>query len=143
MRKPTLLVAIALAASACGGGSDGVTVDDPWGRTSPMNAELGAFYMTIENGANTADRIVAGSSDRCSAIEFHNSSMDADGVMSMAPAPELFVVPAGGSLELRPAGLHVMCVGLTAPLVEGEMVELDLEFEQAGTVPVEVSVEDR
>jgi periplasmic copper chaperone A len=143
MRGLPISLATMLLVSACGGAGSGIAVDDPWGRTSPMNAEMGAFYMTIENGGDTADRVVAGSSDRCSMIEFHNSSMGADGVMSMAPAPELFVVPAGGSLVLEPAGLHVMCMGLTAPLVEGETVTLDLEFEQAGTVAVEVKVEDR
>jgi periplasmic copper chaperone A len=143
MRRIPILLAVALAAAACGGDTGGIAVDDPWGRGSPMNAEVGAFYMTIRNGGDTADRVVAGSSDRCSMIEFHNSSMGADGVMSMAPAPELFVVPAGGSLVLEPAGLHVMCMGLTAPLMEGETVTLDLELEQAGAVTVEVKVEDR
>jgi periplasmic copper chaperone A len=143
MKTPPILLAAVLLASACGGAGGGIAVDDPWGRTSPMNTEMGAFYMTIQNGGDTADRVVAGSSERCSMIEFHNSSMDADGVMSMAPAPELFVVPAKGSLVLEPAGLHVMCMGLSAPLVEGDTVTLELEFEQAGTVTVDVKVGDR
>ena len=134
---------LAVMTAACGGGDGAVEVVDPWGRTSPMNAEAGAFYMTIENGTDGEDRVLSAASERCTMVELHNSSMNADGVMSMAPAPELFVVPAGGELVLEPNGLHVMCMGLTAPLVEGETVTLELEMEQAGTITVEASIEDR
>lgn len=133
---------VAMTVAACGGG-DSLEVVDPWGRTSPMNAEAGAFYMTIENGTDVEDRIVSATSERCTMVELHNSSMNDEGVMSMEPAPELFVVPSGGELVLEPNGLHVMCMGLTAPLVEGETVTLELEMEQAGTVTVEAAIEDR
>lgn len=143
MRKSLVGAAfVAMAVAACGGG-DSLEVVDPWGRTSPMNAEAGAFYMTIENGTDAEDRVLSATSDRCTMIELHNSSMNDEGVMSMAPAPEMFVVPAGGTLVLEPAGLHVMCMGLTSPLVEGETVEIAMEMEQAGAVTVEAVIEDR
>jgi copper(I)-binding protein len=50
-------------------------------------------------------------------------------------------VPAGGSTELRPGGLHVMLIGLAQPLVQGTKIPLTLSFERAGTVTVEVMVE--
>ncbi len=64
--------------------------------------------------------------------------------MQMRPAePAELAVPAGGTLVMEPGGLHVMCIGLRSPLVEGEEIPITFEFESAGTVEVTVTVEDR
>jgi copper(I)-binding protein len=49
-------------------------------------------------------------------------------------------IPAGGKLEMKPGGTHLMLMGLTGPLKAGESLPLTLTFEKAGaaTVPVEV-----
>ena len=50
-------------------------------------------------------------------------------------------VPAGGTAELKPGGLHVMLIGLSQPLTLGTKIPLTLTFERAGPVTVEVMVE--
>ena len=50
-------------------------------------------------------------------------------------------VPAGGKTALEPGGLHVMLIGLKAPLKEGDKFPLTLTFAKAGKVDVEVIVE--
>ena len=50
-------------------------------------------------------------------------------------------VPAGGKVELKPGGLHVMMIGLTKPLVKGEKIKARLVFEKAGAVDVVFEVE--
>lgn len=129
--------------TACGG-SGAMTVTDAWGRSTPSVADAAAFYVTFENGTSAADRLLAVSeTERCETVELHRSET-VDGVMQMRPAGSSDLgVPAGGTLVMEPGGLHVMCVGLRSPLVEGEEIPLAFDFEQAGTVEASVVVEDR
>ena len=109
-----------------------------------MVAEAAAFYVTIDNGSDTDEQLVAASSDRCGAIELHNSMMNEEGVMMMNQAdPSLLAVPAGGTLEMAPGGLHVMCLQVTEAPQLGEEIDLTLEFESGTSLDVVVSIEER
>jgi copper(I)-binding protein len=66
-------------------------------------------------------------------------SMDG-GVMRMRELKQGIVVPAQGHLRLAPGGLHLMLVGLKAPLEQGGKVPLTLRFAQAGEVQVTAKV---
>jgi copper(I)-binding protein len=46
-------------------------------------------------------------------------------------------VPAGGSVELKPGGYHVMLMKLAAPIAAGDSVPVTLTFERAGEVQVD------
>jgi copper(I)-binding protein len=72
-------------------------------------------------------------------VELHEMKMDGD-VMRMRQVAAVDV-PAGGSVALEPGGLHVMLLGLKAPLKEGDRFPMTLRFEKAGEVKVEVHVE--
>ncbi len=73
----------------------------------------------------------------------HESSM-LDGVASMAPADATDTqLDPGESLVMEPLGLHVMCIGLEEPLVEGTPVDLEMTFDGAGAFETEVAVEQR
>jgi copper(I)-binding protein len=60
--------------------------------------------------------------------------------MKMRPLPAVDI-KAGGQAELKPGGMHIMLVGLAAPLKEGQTFPLTLTFEKAGKVEVTVTVE--
>jgi len=64
----------------------------------------------------------------------------ADGVMQMRPLPDGLPIPAGGTVELRPGGHHLMLMDLKEALVEGETVEVTLTFETAGEVVVPLAI---
>lgn len=141
--KTTLaMLASTALLSACGSDGGGeLSITDGWARTSPSVASTAAFYMQIENGTDAAETVAAATSDRCGMTEVHNSSMNDEGVMSMAPAdPADLTVDAGGTLLLQPGGLHVMCMGLSDALVEGEEIPVAIMFgsgaEQSATVVV-------
>ncbi len=51
-------------------------------------------------------------------------------------------VPAGETVAFEPGGYHVMLLDLAEPLVAGDTFEMELTFEKAGTVTVEVEVRD-
>ena len=54
---------------------------------------------------------------------------------------ESIVVPAGGTVELAPGGLHVMLVGLKFMLMAEETIPVTFTFEGAGAITTGVSVE--
>lgn len=133
-----LVVMILIAGCSSDGG--GVTVSDPWGRTSPSAVTNAAFYMQLE-GSDTDDVLVGAESPACTAVELHETRMS-DGMMSMQELAGGIPVPAGQTVSLEPGGMHVMCLGLTSPLVEGELAEVQLRFEGTGLVTVNAEIRD-
>ena len=51
-------------------------------------------------------------------------------------------IPAGGSVQFKPGGYHIMLMGLKAPLKKGDMIMLQLKFEHAGLVDAMANVGD-
>jgi copper(I)-binding protein len=98
----------------------------------------GAIYLTIANPGPDGDRLLGASTPAAADASFHESLM-ADGVMKMEMRDSI-EVPAGGTVEFKPGGLHIMLMGLTAPLKEGARIDLTLRFEKAGQLTVLVPV---
>ncbi|MEN8040705.1 MAG: copper chaperone PCu(A)C [Actinomycetota bacterium] len=139
-RFVAMSVGVAMLAAACSSGSADVAIDDPWGRTSPKVATNAAFYMSI-TGGDADDTLVSASADVCGMVELHETVMN-DGVMSMQHLPAGIPVPAGETVSLEPGGLHVMCMNKTAELEIGQMVSVDLVFETADPMTVDVEIRD-
>ncbi len=114
-------------------------IGQPWARATPKGAPVGGGYMKITNTGAEPDRLVGGSSDVADRFEVHEMSMDG-GVMKMRPTSGVEIKP-GQTVELKPGGMHVMFVGLKKPLVQGQKVKGTLNFEKAGKVEVEFTVQ--
>lgn len=132
--------ALALAAGAALADSE-IAVKDAYARVSSAAARSGAIFMVIENHGTTDDRLVAAASDVSARTELHTHILGADGVMQMVAVKEGFPVPAHGTHILQRGADHVMLMGLTAPLVDGESVKLTLSFESGKTVELDVPVD--
>lgn len=115
-----------------------ITVVNPWTRAAGANANGGAF-LVLRNGGGQADRLVSASTDAARRVELHSMIRDGD-VMRMRPVTDI-PVPPGQAVEFRPGGLHVMLIGLTAPLQQGGQVPLTLRFERAGEVRIMLTVQ--
>ena len=146
MRKITLeifvataLTLVAVITSAQFVWAGNVLIGDGFARASatPM-AKSGAAYVTITNQGDEADRLVAVSSPAAAMAEPHRTTMT-DGVMRME-AVEAIDLPASGTIEMAPGGLHIMLMGLKAPLKQGESLELVLTFEKAGAMTVTIPI---
>lgn len=117
-----------------------LVIDHPFARASASPAvTAGAAYFKIMNEGDD-DRLISASTPMAARVELHTHEMTAD-VMRMREVPGGIELPEGETVVFKPGGLHVMLLGLTAPLVEGESFPLTLTFEQAGTVEVVVMVE--
>ena len=100
---------------------------------------MGAFYFTVVNHADEADRLLGISSDAAQTLEVHNVEMT-DGVMKMSPQHDGVEIPAHGELVLAPGSYHVMMIGLTESLLDGEEFTATLHFEKAGDVEIVVPI---
>lgn len=114
-------------------------IEHPWSRALPPSAPNGGAYFTVHNASESGDRLVAVSTPRAAKAELHTHLMLGE-VMKMQKIDSISI-PAGGEVRFAPGGNHVMLFGLTQPLVAGERFPLTLEFEKAGKVDVEISIE--
>jgi len=139
-RRSLLTAAITLAALpalAHGYTAGDVAIGHPWSRAAPAG-RTGAAYMTLRT-TGAADRLLSASSPVAARVELHTHVRDGD-VMRMRPVADIPVTP-GETVELKPGGLHLMLIDLTAALQPGTRVPLTLHFERAGDVTVELAVE--
>jgi copper(I)-binding protein len=130
-----LLVVVAVIGAAGVGYSSAHAHDD----ATPTAVSTGAAYFTIANSGAETDRLIAASTDMANVVEVHEI-VNADGVMQMRPVEGGIEIPAGGTVDLAPGGYHIMLIGLTESLVDGQSYELTLTFEVAGDVTVMVPI---
>jgi periplasmic copper chaperone A len=115
-----------------------IAIDHPYARATAPGQPTGGGYLELDNhGGN--DRLVSASASISSAVELHSMSMEGD-VMRMRQVDGI-ALPAGKAVELKPGGLHIMFVGLKAPLKAGDKFPMKLKSEKAGEAEVTVNVE--
>lgn len=115
-------------------------IDHPWSRETPAGARVAAGYVRIVNHGSQPDRLIAVSGVIAGRTEIHEMAVGANGVMTMRPV-ENVEIPAGGEVELKPGGYHIMFLDLTDTKKKGEKFAGSLTFENAGTVEVEFAVD--
>jgi copper(I)-binding protein len=117
-----------------------IQVGNPWTRATPKGSAVAGAYMTISNKGTVSDRLVGGSSAVAGQFEVHSMVME-QGVAKMRPVEGGLEIKPGETVELKPGGFHVMLTGLKQPLEKGQKVKGTLEFEKAGKVDIEYTVE--
>jgi copper(I)-binding protein len=115
-------------------------IRQPWTRATPPTAQAGGGFLVITNMGNTPDRLIAAKSGAAERVEIHEMKMDGS-IMRMRAVEKGIDIPAGGTVDLKPGGLHVMFTGLKAPFAKDAKVPLTLVFEKAGSVDIELPVE--
>ena len=102
-------------------------VDDAWVRaTVPTQSASGAF-MTLT--ADSDSKLLSVASPVAKDVQIHEMSMK-DDVMRMGPVDSV-ALPAGKTVKLDPNGYHVMLMGLTGQIKEGDQVPLTLTVQDA------------
>jgi periplasmic copper chaperone A len=139
MRALALLAALALVGCA----PDPVLrVDSAWVRLAAVPSNPAAGYFTVVGGPK-ADRLLDVSSPVVIRTEMHES-MASGGMMSMKPIAGGIEIPAGGAVEFKPGGKHVMMFNVnpgirpprTLPMIfvfaSGERIMVDAKVMLAG-----------
>jgi len=118
----------------------GLKISAAWSRATPKGASVGGGYMKITNTGTAMDRLIGGSSSICGHFELHEMKMEND-VMKMRPVANGIEIKPGQTIEFGPSGYHVMLIGLTRQLLQGDHFQATLEFAKAGKVDVDFVVE--
>lgn len=143
-----VLAVLALPLSACGGEDDpaspaaaattasqapktALTITDPWVKT--VDDGMTAAFGTIANPTGADVTIVSAATPASAKVELHEV-VGAGGEMKMRAKQGGFVVPAGGELELKPGGYHIMLMGVAEPIEPGQKVAFTLTLADGSTV---------
>ena len=146
MKRNTLLNALLLAAMGFGLTATGnaqnakvgsVQIENAYTRATVPGQQVAGGFMKIEN-KGAADQLISASSPVAGEVQLHEMAMDGN-VMKMRQVKDI-AVPAGGAVELKPGGLHLMFMNIKAPLTAGETVPVKLKFAKAGEVEVKMPV---
>jgi copper(I)-binding protein len=120
-----------------------LTAENPWARPAAGPNKLGAAYLILKNAGQEADMLQSVSSPDAEKVEVHEHTQDASGIMRMRPVEGGVKIPAGGTVEFKPGGYHLMLFGLKHNLEEGQQIPLKLRFAHAGDLDIEVKIEKK
>lgn len=112
-------------------------IENAYTRATVPGQQVAAGFMKIEN-KGAVDQLLSASSPAAGEVQLHEMSMEGN-VMKMRQVKDI-AVPAGGVVELKPGGLHLMFMNIKAPLTAGQTVPVKLKFAKAGEVEVKVLV---
>ncbi|KOY58951.1 MULTISPECIES: copper chaperone PCu(A)C [unclassified Streptomyces] len=143
-----LSLTAALAISGCSSDSDSASAakagtDKPKMTVTgafmpePVNDKMAGAFMVIKNDSKTADKLTAVTSPLSDDLQIHETK---DQKMQQVAAMD---VPANGELKLERGGNHVMFMGLKNTPKVGDKVTVELRFEKADPVKVELDVKER
>jgi copper(I)-binding protein len=118
--------------------ADKVKIKDAWIQEGPPSQKITAGFMVIENHNSADITLLSASADVAEVVELHRMEIE-DRMMKMRKVDSINI-PAGGYIELKPGGYHLMVIGLNKELKEGENVEVTLRFsgaiQKTLTVPI-------
>ena len=112
-------------------------IDNAYTRATAPGQQVAGGFMKIEN-KGAADQLISASSPAAGEVQLHEMAMEGN-VMKMRQLKDI-PVPAGGAVELKPGGLHLMLMNIKTPLAAGETIPVKLKFAKAGEVEVKFQV---
>ncbi len=154
-----LIAAAALALSGCAGTSNAtkeasseladeirfpVSFEDGWVKAT--DSDMSAVFGVLHNESDIEYTVTSATCSVGMMVELHEVVADASGNMVMQQKEGGFVIPAAGMHMLEPGADHIMLMGLSAPILPGDMVSCELTImdgsKQLGTLPIEVPAKE-
>ncbi len=118
-----------------------VVVSNAWIASSPPGGRAMAGYFTAHNNGTTDVRILKAASPDFERIELHTVVHEGE-LHRMQPADGI-TVPAGDNVVLQPGELHLMLIGPSCQLKEGDKVFIRLTLEDGAQVPATFEIRPR
>lgn len=113
----------------------GLFVIDPRIAATPPRASVAAGYVVFRNNDTHSDRLLGASSSRAAHVAVHEVSTVGD-LVFMQEQIEGIALPAHSELALSSGVRHLMFEDIDAPFVEGDVVDVTLQFERRGSLEV-------
>jgi copper(I)-binding protein len=136
MRRFLIAAGLLVCASAHGQ-TAGIRAEQPWARATAPQQKVGGAYVTLTSPVD--DRLLGASSPVAGRAEVHEMTMNG-GVMRMREQTDGIALPAGQAVALAPGGYHIMLMDLRKPLVAGQVIAVQLRFQHAPPMDLEVTV---
>jgi copper(I)-binding protein len=114
-----------------------IKIENAYTRATVPGQQVAGGFMKIEN-KGPMDQLLSASSPVAGEVQLHEMAMDGN-IMKMRQVKDI-AVPAGGAVELKPGGLHLMFMNIKSPLAAGESVPVKLKFAKAGEVDVKMPI---
>lgn len=138
-----VLIGSPLSASGHGYRLDGIRIVHPWAMsTAPSITDglNGMGYMVLRNIGKKPDKLLAAHVEIARKVELHAKIKEGD-TFKMLRIDQI-EIPAGGEIRLEPGGSHLKLIDLGQSLEEGQHFSVVLQFEHAGTITVEMFVQE-
>lgn len=119
---------------------DLLAVTDGYVRSS--NPKSAAAFMAIQNNSEQDCTLTTVETPAAEKAELHTSKENAEGMMEMLPIEGGITIPAKGSHALARGGDHVMLMGVTEPLQQGDETPVTLDFGECGKVELVLPVDN-
>lgn len=129
---------LASSAEAADSEGNGARVEQAWARASIGTSRPAAAYVTVVNESDRAVTVTGASSPVAEKAEVHKTVKDGT-TMKMVPAGPI-EIPAGGRIEMKPGGYHIMLMNLKQAIGKGESLDLTLRFADGAQLNVIASV---
>ncbi len=145
--KVTVMSALLLLTAACnadnaskGTAATEVKIENAYIRAVPPGQPNSAAFMTLINSSAKPHSIKSASSPVAATVELHTHTNN-NGVMEMRQIPQMDI-PAKGTTELKPGGLHIMLIGLKQNLKAGEQAKVNLQFADGSSTTVTAPIQE-
>ncbi|MFF3174248.1 copper chaperone PCu(A)C [Streptomyces sp. NPDC057900] len=99
-------------------------------------SDMAAAFLVVRNSGGSSDRLTSVTSPLSDDVTIHETKNQA---MRMVTS---FAVPAGGELDLERGGNHIMFMKLKQQPKQGEKVSVELHFEKADPIKVDLPVKE-
>ena len=136
----TLALNLAAPLTAHGFTAGRLKIDHPWTRETAKGQVVGGGYLTIVNEGKVDDLLVSATTPVAAEVQLHTVTMN-NGVMQMRRVKGGIAIPARQVVKLEPGAMHIMFMGLKAPLARGKMLPVALRFRRAGIVKVQFAIQ--
>lgn len=140
----TSILGILIISGFCGvsaqANDDDLAITNGLIRLPPPGSQTAAAYLDIENHRNTDVCLMSITTDIAALPMIHQTIHD-NGKSSMRETTQL-TIPAHGSLQLQPGGMHIMLMNLEQPLLVDEDIYFNLHFSDGTTKSTVLKVKD-
>jgi periplasmic copper chaperone A len=128
----TTLLFVALTQTA----SADVTAQNMWARATPPGSTVAVVYGELIS--DQSDELISISTPAAERAEVH-TTLHEGGTMKMRPMT-VVPLPAKTPMRFRSGGMHVMLVGLRAPLTAGATIAVTFRFRSAPELIVSAKI---
>ncbi|MFD3972901.1 copper chaperone PCu(A)C [Streptomyces cyaneofuscatus] len=131
-----LALTTGLALAGCSTGSDEPELKVVGAYLPQPVSDMAAGFLVVRNSGGAADRLTSVTSPLSDDVTIHETKNQ-----QMREVAS-FEVPAGGELDLERGGNHIMFMDLKKKPKQGEKVSVELHFEKAGPITVDLPVKE-